>query len=212
MRGQRRLLVMTIVCTVVGLFVASASHAAAPSFARPGETVVFEGGRERVRENRAPDLDRTGSTLALPSATVPANPSTFDPFPRTIGDMNGYERVAMSPYPDYDTLPLQERARLYRQQFKLLYDREPVFSPRDQAEIDWTSSTVKSREELYKAPAKAQSAAPVNLDSVPGPWASGAIARPAAPAKAPAKVARREPLMENLRGSWNLRNAIKGGQ
>lgn len=243
----KRILAPLCVAALAGLLPGNGAFAAASGYTVDDDLIVLDGGGRLAVGMPASSTASasittpgpTGPSLPLLAAPVPAAPapapvpmttaprvigtparpvrSGYDQLPRRLADMQQYERIAMQPYPDYDSLPLAERARLYSQQFALLHDREPVFSPGIIAEIEASLSTVRSREDLYKPPGNNRSR--VNLDGISGPWSGGlaggssGTVRNDGSANAEGRATLgREPKMETLRGGWSLRGAIGGGK
>lgn len=55
--------------------------------------------------------------------------SYYDRLPQTLAEMDQYERLAMEPYPNYDAMPLHQKAETYSRQFEYMRNRKPNFSP-----------------------------------------------------------------------------------
>ena len=141
--------------------------------------------------------------------------------------MSRYERIALQPYPEYDRLPLAEKARLYSQQFAQLHNRPPVFSPQTLSDIRNENAIEERRRNFYKPPAEKMVAKDIDLSAIPGPWTLNKAPEPMAsithtpshPLQQGYSVSsdgdatpERDGRFETLKNGYNLRGAIRNGR
>lgn len=82
-------------------------------------------------------IDMGGQVAVTPTQPTPGAPATlageapayYDVLPLRLLDMDRYERIALEPYPDYDRMPLHEKAAIYSRQFEFMRNRKPNYAP-----------------------------------------------------------------------------------